>query len=726
MTDADDSSAGPAVPPRRGQGRRATGQVHPVPPSYTLRDLAILAFAHLRLILIVALIPVTAGVIAAIVSEKEYSAESLLLLLVTREQSGDQAVTSSGPAVLSVEGLKAVEGELRILRSDEVIEAALDAVGVTGLFPEIDNRRLLGLLPPLTGEARRHEAIDRFSKQLKASVEAGSNVIRVVYDDPDPDLASDALTALVKAYLERHREIFDNPRSLFLTTETERFRDQLRGIEEQIRSVKTGYGIVDTAQDILLATNQADVVVQRQRQTSERRAAVLAEIATAESRLAALPETVFDFAEQTNQAQNNDDRNVLLKLKLERDRLAANYAPDYPLIRDIDRQIETVRRAMKGGDQPWFDSYRKVRNPSLDFLTNHLLALRIEADALDQQLQELERQGLTSRKRLDELLVADGQLRELERTRSVIDGIYREYATRSEAARIEEQSAKERASNVRVVQWPSPPVEGSSMRLAFLIAGLFGGVLLGGAAGFLANWLRQSYLVPKAAERNLRLHSLAAFADAPAEFETPGAQLELIALAATLRDVTLDGQTLDLLQFVAVSAEDGQLGLVRALGRELALNRGLETLIIDLTGSGRSQLSGIGRGADEADRLDPEAAGATIKATQVPHLWATADAPQAALGSLRTSVDLLESHFALLRRTFDVILVIAPPFFANPLGRRLGALADANILVLRAGQTRAPAAAQLTETLLSAGGDLLGFIMTGRRFYIPASVMRWL
>ncbi len=725
MTELDDGAAAPAQRQLR-QRRRSLGPAAPLASSYTIRDLAILTFANLRLILAVALIPAAVGLVAAVVDHKQYSAESLLLVLVTREQSGDQAVTSNGPAVLSVEGLKAVEGELRILRSDEVIETALEAVGVPVLFPELDNRRLLGLLPPVQGEERRQAAIDRFSKRLRASVEAGSNVVRVAFEDKDPQVAAQALTALVKAYLERRRAIFENPSSPFLTTEAERFQDQLRGIEEQIRTVKSGYGIVDTAQDILLATNQADVVVQRQRQTAERRAAVLAEIATAEHRLAALPDTVFDFAEQTNQAQNDDDRNVLLKLKLERDRLAANYAPDYPLIRDIDRQIETVRKAMKGGDQPWFDIYRKIRNPALDFLTNHLLALKIEADALDQQLEELARQGAVSRKRLDDLLVADGQLRDLERTRSVMDGIYREYATRSEAARIEEESAKTRASNVRVVQWPSPPVEGSSMRLAFLVAGLFGGLLLGGAAGFLASWLRQSYLVPKAAERHLRLRSLGAFAEAPGEFQTPAAQLELIALAATLQDVEVDGAPLELLQFVSVSPDDGQLGLVQALGRELALNRGLETLIVDLTGSGRGQLSSIGGSAGEADGLAADTAGASVKATLIPHLWVTADAPQAPLGSLRTPYDVLEQYFAQLRHNFDVVLIIAPPFFANPLGRRLGPLADANIVVLRAGQTRAPAAEQLTETLLSAGGDLLGFVMTGRRFYIPASIMRWL
>jgi hypothetical protein len=48
------------------------------------------------------------------------------------------------------------------------------------------------------------------------------------------------------------------------------------------------------------------------------------------------------------------------------------------------------------------------------------------------------------------------------------------------------------------------------------------------------------------------------------------------------------------------------------------------------------------------------------------------------------------------------------------------------VLIVRAEKTRALAARQLKETVLAAGGDILGFVFTFRGYYIPEALYKWL
>ncbi|WP_236025150.1 exopolysaccharide transport family protein [Arenibaculum pallidiluteum] len=699
--------------------------------AYTLRDLLIMAFYHRRAILLAALVAFAVGAGAAVLTRTQFTAESRLLVLVNREQTGGQDLTGL-PAVLNIDGLRSVEAETEIIESREVIERVLEAMDPEALFPSVTMPRLFGLLPAYEPKDRMEKAVEMFRSRLRVETQPGSNVVHVSLQLPDREQAARALSMLVSAYLERRKEIFDNPRSSFLAQERTRLADQLHGIEGQIQQIKSESQVVDLAQEILLAANQVDSIVQRRRQVSERRVAIKAEVDSARKRLAALPEKVFDFREQTNQAHNDDDRNILLKLQIERDRMASQYAPEFPGLKELDRKIETVRRAMKGQDKPTFATAREVRNPAVAFLNNHLLTLEIEQDSLDNQLAELDRQHAAAVQKVDGLRTAEAKLSDLERTRDLVETIYRDYTLRAEAARIEEEAAKVRASNVRVVQWATPPVTGQNAAPGFLLAGLVGALLLGGAAGIAATWMRQVYIVPGEPERGLRLPTLASFAESADGFDSPEARRELMHFASLLLDFTVDGRPLDVIQFVATSEGRDETALAEALAQEFAQGHQLSTLVVNL----------CGRAGTVCALPDPAPAGAAaansvaglpavegslpIEPTAVPHLWVSVDAQKAPFGNPRTPLAQTQKFLEELRGRFDKVVVIAPPPTVSHVSRRVTGLVDANVLVLRAEQTRAPAALRLRDVMLASGGDLLGFVLTGRRFHIPKAIYRWL
>jgi Mrp family chromosome partitioning ATPase len=79
-----------------------------------------------------------------------------------------------------------------------------------------------------------------------------------------------------------------------------------------------------------------------------------------------------------------------------------------------------------------------------------------------------------------------------------------------------------------------------------------------------------------------------------------------------------------------------------------------------------------------------------------------------------------------LRDTFDLVVIASPPASEAPMGILLSRFVDGNILVLEAGRTRAPVAAELRNSLSASGGAVVGAVLTRYRSPIPRFLRRWL
>ena len=688
--------------------------------AFTLRDLLIVAFYHRRLIVLTALLPLIVAGAAAYFSKTQYTADGLMMVLVNREVSGSQNVADTGPAVLSIEGLKSVHSEVEIITSAGVVQKTIEKIGLERLYPEIIEGRFEGLLPPIEEERRMEKAMELFRRDLRANVESDSNVVRISYRHPDRALAITAVDTLTDFYREHRRSIFDNPRAPFLASEVTRFKQQLEATDAEIQRLKVDANVIEIEQDRILAANQVDNVVQRHRQVSERQAAILAQLQEAERQLAGVPKQVFDFRQRSDAVANDDDRNVLTRLQLERDRLAQLYAPSYPALAEVDQKIKTVRDAMRNrNEQKIFFTDREVRNPALSFLSNMILSLRVERDALENQLKELDRQKETAEKRMAELRVADGKLVELHRRRDVLDDSYRQYVKRAEAAKMEEDAAQIRSSNVRLVQRGDAPITGKDMRIPFLVAGLSGGLLLGAAAGAFGAWLRRSFIMPSEVERSIQIPSLAEFPMGGDRFDTPQSRQAMAHLASGLLDTSIDTRGLRVFQFVAVGNEELKRPLARAIAEEFAVGRGLRTLLIDF-GDARE------RGLVPASAPGTREEAMAVATSGVPQLWLAAESAHSPLGNLRAPLIEARRRIEQLRNEYDVVVVSGPAQGFSPITQRLASIVDANVMVVRAEVTRSPAATRLRDLVLEAGGGLLGFVFTGRKYYIPRWVYRWL
>lgn len=678
------------------------------PPSFTLRDFLIFTFFHIRIVLLAALVPVIIGIIASLTVKTEYTASSMLLVIVSRETSTAQDVTNSGPAVLSVEGLKQVESEVQMLESADVIRATIEQIGADRLFPP-------GPLSSITNLFRSHDDImdrdiERFRRQLRAGVLADSSVLEVSYSNPNREIAVKTTNALVQNYLSMRRRVFENPTSQILDLEVGRFQRDLGQVDKDIEALKNKIGVIDFQQDAILASNQMDSIVQRMRQVEERDAALTAQLQEAERQLKAMPQSLFDFSEKTDALSGDETGNLLTQLLLERDRLAAQYAPNSVMIRENDKKIATLRQRIKErGATPYYTD-RASRNPSLDYTENLILNLRVEKDSIANQMRELEAQKAASAERLDVLRQAETALIELQRARETLSEGYREYLRRAVAAKIEETAARTRESNVRLVQEAGSDVTKRSLALPLLIAGLFGGVLFGAAAGTIASVLRSIFIVPREAERLLDLPDLVTL-DAGAETSVGPKMDQAIGSCATLLlDTRVDDKPLRVIHFLCAEPDDTLTWLVHRLAEEFAVQRKMRTLVVDLCSPSPYP---INTGNVEVK------GGFAITPTPVDLLWSAADVETSPLLSVRLPVVEGEEMIEALKAEFDIIIICSRMHGSSIVTRRLCQLADGNVLSVHSERTRKMAALNLRDTVVESGGTLLGLSFLGRQYYLP-------
>jgi uncharacterized protein involved in exopolysaccharide biosynthesis/Mrp family chromosome partitioning ATPase len=690
---------------------------------FTLRDLVIAAVYHRRVMLFAFLLPVLIAGLAALGARTTFDVEARLMVLFSKEQTGAQDLLG-GPSILSIDGLKATETESGIMLSQEVVEEMVQEMGATTLFPELARPRFFGILPPVPEEQRQQKAIDLAKEAFRAESPTGSNLVLLTFRHENRDIGLKSVDTLIDIYLERRHKIYDNPRSPTLASETAGLLDRLRRTEQEIHTTKQKLDVLDLAQETVLAVNQIDSIIQRQRQLSERRAALVAEIATARARLAALPNVVYDFTETNDRVDNDEARNRAIQLEIERRRLLERYQPDHPRVQEVQAELAKAQEIQARRRTPAI-AQREVRNPAIPFMTNQLLILDVEAEAIGRQIAELDNQRLSAEKRVQELRAAEPVLAELERSRLILSDSYREYNRRAEAARMEEDASRQRNANVRIIEWANAATAGKNLARNLLAGGVAGGLLLAGLAGLAAAYNRQVIVVPQEAEQRLGLPVQAVFDDHPQGMASPRNQQETMFLATRLLDVDHGDKQLRVIQIAGPTGADDRAGLAAALAEEIAGGHGRSILLLDIAGRDTAALASRFNARRE-DAVRPTDDLPLIAPTGTAGLYLAFDVEKSALGQPRTDRRRLRDAVGHLQGSYDILLLVAPLLHVNRLALRLAPVVDATVLSVHAEVTRLPAAQSLCEELLAAGGDLLGCVVTHRRYYIPRAIYRWL
>ncbi|MGX9962729.1 hypothetical protein ACVFYP_05370 [Roseomonas sp. F4] len=707
-----------SVPRRTSVQEQGARPSTPSDPGLALRDLLTTVFIRWRLIVLAFLAPVAVALATAALMPLRWPAEGLLMVQVSRETVGATDLTGTGPNVVSIDMPKVVQSEVDLLVSDVVLRRALSGDGLRAIFPDAGARRLFGLLPAA------EVSIPQTARRLRASMMVlssnTSNLLRVFLALPDSDRAVDAMQRVFDAYLAHRQSIFAQADAQLLSAETERMATNLRELDEAIARLRTETRILHLPQDIELANARIASIVTRIDTLRERKAATDAQLRAARAGLSTYPARVVAASETTNLAPNDESRNELTRLVLERRRMADQYAPDWPPLRDLDQRIATLRQSIAGNRNTRFETVRQVRNPAVEQLSLRIATLEVEADATGRQMSELERQAGEAEARAAALLRAEATLNDMARRRDALDASFRQVAGREIGARIGEDARRSRSPSVIVAQPPLAAAQPRDLRLALIVMGLVGGLVSAGATAVLLTLFRRTFATTDEAARGLGLPGLASVPPA-ARLAGGNATPAVTDLTAMLLDARERGERLSLIQFVATGEDDGRGAIALAMAAEAARTRGLRTLLADLQTDGRVFLAAMGSHPVHEPQ-DPEQLLAFN--TVLPNLWVAYGARSSLLGDPHAGMERTLALLNRLRQDLDLVILVAPMDSEGYAMRRLTALVDANVLALRADGTDKSAARAARDAVLAAGGRLVGFVMSGERAPVPARLAR--
>ena len=692
MVDYPISAGRMAATGRRGDGGRL--------PS--VRDVAMQAFYTRRLIVGCLLAGLAAGGAAAMLNRPTYTAESLLLVRAdagesVRDGVAGLASASSGEAVQRL-----LQSDIQILKSAPVVRLAAETT---------------------LGPARAEAGLARFAKRLKVEALPNSNIVRVTFQSPDRGLSLRATQAVIDAYRQRRQALYRSDNEDLQSGEIDRAQSQLADLDRQIQAVRDRYGVLDIAQDISLASARLDTLRQRAGQTQERAAAVGGELMASNAGLASAPARVLDTQDSANASPNDEARNTLLRLRQEREHLAAQYAPDYPALQEVDRKIAVAATQVADNAKDRYRSDRTVRNPVHDLLDAKRAALLVEGQSLARQSAALGQEIAAADARVATLRQADAELRQLARSRDVAEGLYKQLNLTRAGARLESEAVDHRDGALRVVQPPSAPLLGRSLTFGFLLGGLLLGAGAAVALSSVAGLLRQVFLTPGEAERALGLASVGEF-----EPRTTVSPLDATRLSALLRDTIIDGKPVRVVQVAGVERDAKSavaLALCRALVKRAAgvNSQPPRVLLADPDAEDRFRRRPRTTGDHQ---LMLRAGMLTVTESGTPGVWVALDLAGCPLGDPGAETATAKGFLDQLRSGFDWIVIAAEADFFSYEVRRRFALADVNLISIQAEVTRAAAARALVEAVLASGGDILGFVFSHRRLHIPKVLMRWL
>lgn len=455
-------------------------------------DLAAMLWAERTVVMGVGAAICALGLIAALMAPRAYTARSELLVRMGQEYVYQPTAGAAG-AGATPDMQAVVNAEMRMIGSGAVVRAAIEEVGLARLYPDI------AVAPG--AQARKLAAAERaFSEHLTVETAPQTPAIGLAFEHPNPEVAAQALNALVAQYLEHRRDVLVGGEFEALQQQTTDLGARAAEASAALAAFLTEHQIGDFESELAaLAARAGDIETQLLEAEARRREAD-ARAASLRSRFQSEPEQIELYSE-------SDARRDLVAAQLERERLLSRYQPDAFPVREVDRRIAQLETFLAGGDPASIT--RRGANPVRQDVATQLYAMEAEARAQRGRETALTQQREAVRARLRTMQGLEPRFRQLLRDRSILEANTQNFATRAEDARARSQMLGRATDNISSVERAAAPTQGKSLRWPIMIMTLLIAAVVSIAAGLSRGLMRRSFPTPSSAARALDVPVLA-------------------------------------------------------------------------------------------------------------------------------------------------------------------------------------------------------------------------
>ena len=468
----------------------------------SVRDVVYVLFRHKWTITVFFLVVVASVTVYVFVSPEIFRSESKLLIRLGRENlSADPSVT--GPTMGVAQNREnEVNSELSILTSRFIAEQVVDSTGESAFLEQPHDlttkeriykmvRGGMALPGTLLAQANpdvplppRESAVNKVQKGLTVEVEKKTNIINVKYEARSPQAAQNTLERMVKAYMDRHIQVYSAQATPQFFEEQAAKRQEELATREQERDVyrkKFGIATMDKQKESLLQQISA---------TENQRADASAQASSSEARVAGLEDSLKGHSkthvtsETTGIANEASDKlkSSVTDMRLRETDLAQRYPATHRPLVELRAQIKQAEQMLgkekdsrttvtTGIDENYQQLQLQLDTEQAQFKANQARAEALAAEVAKQKEQLAE---LTSR---------EAELTRIDRDVEVAEKEYRQYREGLQRAKISAAMDIDKVSNVSLVQpatLSAAPVKPQKLRdiALALFLGIFGGVFL--------------------------------------------------------------------------------------------------------------------------------------------------------------------------------------------------------------------------------------------------------
>jgi len=368
-----------------------------------------------------------------------------------------------------------------------------------------------------TPEAREAAALEGATRALagdvKVEYQKASRLIDVHYGTMgSPETAACVLQTLGQLYLEKHLRLQRPAGALeFFAQETDKYQKALTESENHLVQFSQTEGLA--APEVLRATlAQQFVTAQANLQETHQK------IASDLERLANLNKQLLQTPSRSQTAETSLAANALLEQlhssllasQLKKTQLLMKYDPSYPLVAEIDQEIDETNQAIAAAEQAKYVNITTDRDPTFEYLRQDqakteadLASDRARATALQNSIHNIRVQMVD----WDAKVV---QQSALLREAKANEESYMLYLTKREQERASDALDDRRIANVAIAVPARVPVLPARSPSSVVFSGLLLGIFASIAAAYLAELADPSFRTPLDVEDTLNIPMLAA------------------------------------------------------------------------------------------------------------------------------------------------------------------------------------------------------------------------
>jgi uncharacterized protein involved in exopolysaccharide biosynthesis len=469
----------------------------------SIREMLVVAFRYKRAILIAFMIPVIALIILAYSTQKQYQADSKVMVRAGREfvPASDTGDRNTIPPSITMQ--EVVDTEVEILTSKEVLQEVVDAVGIARLYPV-----LAGIAPPhpilawlseqlgqswpmqlpalLTWHwpgsdqgaySVRNLAIEALGRDLKVKPVKLSNVIDISIRNTDRDVASETLRQLLAIFQVHHVSAFRQQRSSVLEEQIGQNLTEIAKLEKARAEYRNINLLFAASEQRSALVQQRAHSLQELQDTRIEQGALHDKVEYLAEQLQKLPKNMkLDTATQPSSGAQSVERS-LQELKAKEGLYATRFNPNSLILQDLRANIVAHQEVV--GKAANLNVVRTGLNPVLPTLETQLMTTRSELAPLETKGADLSAAITGIDEQLKGLSVNELQLLNLDRRIGELDLATNTLRQRLEDARFLDELDHEHLTSVKVIDGASTPEKPASPRKF-----LYG--LVGLACGFLA------------------------------------------------------------------------------------------------------------------------------------------------------------------------------------------------------------------------------------------------